>query len=155
MAVKAIPEGYHAVTPYLFLKGAAAAIEYYKKAFGATELSRHPSPDGTIGHAEIKIGDSVIMLADEFPDMKALSPKTIGGTPVLIMVYVDDADTVFKRSLAAGGKELQPMKDAFYGDRSGTLLDPFGHMWTIATHKEDVSPEEMARRMEAEAKKMK
>ena len=155
MAVKAIPEGYHAVTPYLFCKGASAAIEYYKKAFGATELTRHPMPDGNLGHAEIRIGDSVVMLADEFPAMKALSPKTIGGTPVLIMVYVDDVDTVFKRALAAGGTELQPLKDAFYGDRSGTLLDPFGHMWTIATHKEDVPPEEMARRAEAEAKKMK
>jgi PhnB protein len=155
MAVKAIPEGYHAVTPYLFCKGAAAAIEYYKKAFGATEIMRHDAPGGQIGHAEIKIGDSVIMLADEFPDMKALSPQTIGGTPVLLMVYVDDVDTVFKRALAAGAKELQPLEVKFYGDRTGTLLDPFGHMWSVSTHVEDVSPEEMARRAEAEAKKMK
>jgi PhnB protein len=153
--VKAIPEGYHSVTPYLFCKGAAAAIEYYKKAFGATEIMRHPMPDGQLGHAEIKVGDSVIMLADEFPDMKALSPKTIGGTAVLLMIYVDDVDRVFTRALAAGGTELQPLQDKFYGDRTGTLLDPFGHMWTISTHVEDVSPEEMARRAEAEAKSAK
>jgi len=150
--VKATPEGYHSVTPYLFCKGAAAAIEYYKKALGATEIMRHPMPDGQLGHAEIKVGDSVIMLADEFPDMKALSPKTIGGTAVLLMVYVDDVDRVFARALAAGGTELQPLQNKFYGDRTGTLLDPFGHMWTISTHVEDVSPEEMGRRAEAEAK---
>lgn len=154
MAVKPIPEGYHTVTPYLFCKGAAAAIEYYKKAFGATEIARHGGPDGQIGHAEIKIGDSVIMLADEFPEMKALSPTTIGGTPVLIMLYVNDVDAVFHRALGGGGKELHPLKDQFYGDRSGTLIDPFGHMWTIATHKEDVSPEEMKRRADAAMKKM-
>jgi PhnB protein len=153
MAVKPVPEGYHAVTPYLFCKGAAAAIEYYKKAFGATELMRHDAPGGTIGHAEIRIGDSVIMLADEYPDMNALSPPTIGGTPVLILLYVADVDTVFNRSLAAGGMQLHPLEDKFYGDRTGTLLDPFGHMWTIATHKEDVSPEEMTRRAAAAMKK--
>src|SRR5688572_22768566 len=112
--VKAIPEGYHSVTPYLFCKGAAAAIEYYKKAFGAIEIMRHPMPDGQLGHAEIKVGDSVIMLADEFPDMKALSPKTIGGTAVLLMIYVEDVDRVFARALAAGGTELQPLQDKFY-----------------------------------------
>jgi PhnB protein len=154
MAVKPVPEGYHTVTPYLFCKGAAAAIDYYKKAFGATEVMRMGAPGGQIGHAEIKIGDSFIMLADEFPDMKALSPATIGGTPVLIMLYLDDVDTVFKRALAAGGKELHPLEDKFYGDRSGTLLDPFGHMWSISTHKEDVPPEEMQRREEAFRKKM-
>jgi len=155
MAVKPVPEGYHTVTPYLFCKGAAAAIEYYKKAFGATEVMRFGAPDGQIGHAEIKIGDSVIMLADEFPDMKALSPPTIGGTPVLIMLYLDDVDRVFNRALAAGGKQLHPVEDKFYGDRTGTLIDPFGHMWGIATHKEDVSPEEMKRRADAAAKQTK
>ena len=151
--VKTTPEGYSSVTPYLFCKGAGAAIEYYKKAFGATEITRHEMPDGQLGHAEVKIGDSVVMLADEFPDMKALSPLTIGGTAVLIMVYVDDADAVFKRALAAGGKQLQPLEDKFYGDRAGTMLDPFGHMWTIATDVEDVSPEEMGRRAAEAAKK--
>jgi PhnB protein len=155
MAVKAVPEGYHTVTPYLICKGAAAAIDYYKKAFGATELVRHAAPEGQVGHAEVKIGDSVIMLADEFPQMSALSPQTIGGTPVSLLVYVDDVDAVFKRSLAAGGKQVHPLQDKFYGDRTGTLIDPFGHMWTIATHKEDVSPEEMQRRAEAAAKQMK
>jgi len=155
MAVKPVPEGYHTVTPYLFCKGAAAAIEYYKKAFGATEVMRFGAPDGQIGHAEIKIGDSVIMLADESPDMKALSPPTIGGTPVLIMLYLDDVDRVFNRALAAGGKQLHPVEDKFYGDRTGTLIDPFGHMWGIATHKEDVSPEEMKRRADAAAKQTK
>ena len=154
MAVKAIPDGYHTVTPYLFIKGAGAAIEYYKKAFGATEVVRMGGPDGKVGHAEIRIGDSFIMLADEFPDMKALSPQTIGGTPMLILLYVDDVDTVFKRAIDAGGKELQPLEDKFYGDRSGTLLDPFGHMWSVSTHKEDVPPEEMKRREEAYRKKM-
>ena len=152
MAVKPTPEGYCSVTPYLICKGAAAAIDYYKKAFGAMELTRHGGPDGQIGHAEIKIGDSVIMLADEFPDMQAFSPKTIGGTPVSLLVYVADVDAVFKRSLAAGGKQVHPLQDKFYGDRTGTLLDPFGHMWTIATHKEDVSPEEMTRRADAAMK---
>jgi PhnB protein len=155
MPVKAIPEGYHAVTPYLFCKGAAAAIEYYQKAFGATELMRHAGPDGQIGHAEIKIGDSVIMLADEYPVMKALSPQTIGGTAVLLLVYVDDVDAVFARALAAGGKQLHPLEDKFYGDRTGTLIDPFGHMWTVATHREDVSPEEMTLRADAAVKDMK
>jgi PhnB protein len=155
MAVKAVPEGYHTVTPYLVCKGAAAAIDYYKKVFGAKELVRHAAPGGQVGHAEIKIGDSVIMLADEFPEMKALSPQTIGGSPVSLMLYVEDVDAVFKRALAAGGKELHPLKDQFYGDRSGTLTDPFGHIWTIGTHKEDVSPEEMNRRAEASMKQMK
>jgi PhnB protein len=155
MAVKPIPEGYHTVTPYLICKGAAAAIEYYKKAFGATEVMRYGGPDGQIGHAEIKLGDSVIMLADEFPDMKALSPSTIGGTPVSIMLYLADVDAVFERALAAGGKQIHPLEDKFYGDRTGTLVDPFGHMWTIATHKEDVPPEEMKRREEAARKTMK
>jgi PhnB protein len=142
MAVKAIPDGYHSVTPYLIISGATAAIEYYKKAFGATELMRIDAPGGKVGHAEIKIGDSPIMLADEFPEMGYKSPKTLGGSPVSIMIYVEDCDTVFNQAIAAGGKEQRPVKDQFYGDRSGTLEDPFGHVWHVATHKEDVLPEE-------------
>ena len=144
---KPIPEGYHSVTPYLIIKGATEAIDFYKKAFGATELFRMPAPEGKIGHAEIKIGDSPIMLADEFPEMGYKSPQTLGGSPVSLMIYVADVDTLFKQAIAAGGKEQRPVKDQFYGDRSGTLEDPFGHVWHVATHKEDVSPEEMVRRM--------
>ena len=148
MATKSIPDGYHSVTPYLIIKGAANAIDFYKRAFGATELMRMPSPDGTIGHAEIKIGDSAIMLADEHPKMGHLSPQSLGGTGVSLMIYLDKVDDVFKRAVAAGAKELQPVKDQFYGDRSGTLQDPFGHVWTIATHVEDIPPEEMRIRAE-------
>jgi PhnB protein len=144
-----IPEGYHSVTPYLIIDGAADAIAYYTKAFGATELFRIPAPGGKIGHAEIKIGDSPIMLADEFPEMGYKSPKTLGGSPISIMIYVDDVDTVFERAIAAGGAAQRPVKDQFYGDRSGTLEDPFGHVWHVATHKEDVSAEEMERRAKA------
>lgn len=154
MAVKPIPEGYHTATPYLVCKGAAAAIDYYKKAFGATEIMRMEGPPGRIGHAEIQIGDSRIMLADEFPEMKAVSPQTLGGTPVSIMLYVEDVDRVYRQALAAGGSQVHPLKDQFYGDRSGTLTDPFGHMWTIGTHKEDVSPEEMEKRAAEAAKSM-
>jgi len=146
---KPIPEGYHSVTPYLIIKGATEAIDFYKKAFGATELFRMPAPGGKIGHAEIKIGDSPIMLADESPEMGHKSPQTLGGSPISIMIYVADVDTVFKQAIAAGGKEQRPVKDQFYGDRSGTLEDPFGHVWHVATHKEDVSPEEMERRMKS------
>ena len=146
---KPIPEGYHSVTPYLIIKGATEAIDFYKKAFGATELFRMPAPGGKIGHAEIKIGDSPIMLADESPEMGYKSPKSLGGSPISIMIYVVDVDTVFKRAIAAGGKEQRPVKDQFYGDRSGTLEDPFGHVWHVATHKEDVSPEEMERRVKS------
>jgi PhnB protein len=146
MAVKTIPDGYHSVTPYLIITGAAEAIDYYKKAFGATELLRMPAPGGKIGHAEIKIGDSPIMLADEFPEMGYKSPQTLGGSPVSIMIYVADVDTVFDQAVAAGGKVQRPVKDQFYGDRSGTLEDPFGHVWHVTTHKEDVSVEEMERR---------
>ncbi len=146
MAVKPIPEGYHSVTPYLIVKGAAAAIEYYQQAFGAIELLRMPAPEGKIGHAEIKIGDSPIMLADEFAEMGYKSPETLGGSPVSIMIYVADVDTVFKRAITAGAKEQRPVKDQFYGDRMGTLEDPFGHVWHIATHTEDVPAEEMERR---------
>ena len=151
MAVKPIPEGYHSVTPYLIVNGAAAALDFYKKAFGAKELFRFPMPDGRIGHAEIKIGDSHIMLADEPQDelqrqMGYRAPATLGGTAVGIMLYVDDVDAVAKQAVAAGAKEVRPVVDQFYGDRSGTFTDPFGHIWTIGTHTEDVSSEEMQRR---------
>jgi PhnB protein len=148
MAVKPIPEGYHTVTPYLVIKGAAAALEYYKKAFGARETVRMDGPGGTIGHAEMKIGDSNIMLADESPDMGHRGPKSVGGTPVSIVLYVEDVDAVFKRAVDAGGKSVRPVEDQFYGDRMGTLEDPFGHVWSIGTHIEDVAPDEMDRRMQ-------
>lgn len=146
MTVKPIPEGYHAVTPYLFIKGAAQAIEFYAKAFGARELLRYEAPGGKIGHAEVQIGDSRVMLADEYPEMTALSPQTLGGTGGLLMLYVEDVDAVFQRAIQLGARQLQPVQDKFYGDRTGTLLDPFGHMWTIGTHKEDLTPEEMRKR---------
>lgn len=146
--VKPIPEGYHSITPYLIIKGAADAIEFYKKAFGATELFRMEN-EGKVGHAEIKIGDSPIMLSDEHPEMGYVSPKTLGGSPVGIMIYVEDVDTTFNRAIKSGGVETKPLQDQFYGDRSGTLTDPFGHLWTVATHKEDVAPEEMEKRMAA------
>jgi PhnB protein len=148
--VKPIPDGYHSVTPYLIIKGAADAIEFYKKAFGATELFRMDH-EGKVGHAEIRIGDSPIMLADESPEMGYKSPTALGGTPVSIMIYVDDVDTIFKQAIAAGGEQQKPVQDQFYGDRSGTLKDPFGHVWHVATHKEDVSSEEMEKRMAAGA----
>ena len=148
--VKPIPDGYHSVTPYLIIKGAGNAIEFYKKAFGATELFRMDS-EGKVGHAEIKIGDSPIMLSDEHPELGYTSPTTLGGTPVGIMIYVDDVDTIFKQAIAAGGEQQKPVQDQFYGDRSGSLKDPFGHVWHVATHKEDVSPEEMEKRMAASA----
>jgi PhnB protein len=147
---KPIPDGYHSVTPYLIIKGAADAIEFYKKAFGATELFRMDH-QGKVGHAELKIGDSPIMLADESTEMGYKSPTTLGGTPVSIMIYVDDVDTIFKQAIGAGGKEQKAVQDQFYGDRSGTLKDPFGHVWHVATHVEDVSPEEMEKRMAAGA----
>ena len=149
MTVRAVPEGYHSITPYLICIGAARALDFYAKVFGASEIMRHAAPDGKIGHAEIRIGDSVVMLADEAPDVHALAPGTVGGTPVGLMLYVDD---VFQRALAAESKVLQPLEDKFYGDRAGTLLDPFGHMWMLATHKEDVPPEEMERRAQAAMK---
>ena len=147
--VKPIPEGYHTATPYLIVKDAARAIEFYKKAFGATELMRMPEPGGKIGHAEIKIGDSPIMLADEVPGMGFRSPESLGGSPISILLYVEDVDVVFSEALAAGAKVQRPVADQFYGDRTGGVTDPFGHVWYIATHKEDVSPEEMKKRAAA------
>ena len=148
MASKSIPDGYHSVTPYLIVKGAAEAIKFYEHAFGAVEQMRMAAPGGRVGHAEIKIGDSVVMLADEHPEMGHRSPHSLGGAGVSLLVYVDRVDDVFKRALGSGAKELQPLKNQFYGDRSGTLEDPFGHHWTVATHLEDVAPEELRRRAE-------
>lgn len=149
MATKAIPDGYHSATPYLIVTGAAEAIEFYKRAFGAVELFRMANPDGRVGHAEIRIGDSVIMLADEHPDMGYRSPRSLGGSAVSIMLYLEDVDAVFARALAAGARAQRGVADQFYGDRNGILEDPFGHVWTIATHVEDVPPDEIERRMEA------
>ena len=146
MPVKPIPEGYHSVTPYLIVKGGANAIEFYKKAFGATEIMRFEGPGGALGHAEIRIGNSPVMLADEYPDMGFRSPQTLGGAGVSLMVYVEQVDAVFQRAIAAGAKELRAVQNQFYGDRSGTLQDPFGHVWTISTHVEDIAPEELHRR---------
>ncbi|HEX6503787.1 MAG TPA: VOC family protein [Terriglobales bacterium] len=151
MAVNYIPKGYHSATPYLICKGAARAIDFYKHVFGATELMRFPGPGGNIGHAEIKVGDSPIMLADEAPQMGYRSPESFGGSPVSIMLYVQDVDKVVDRAVKAGAKLERPVADQFYGDRNGTIQDPFGHVWTIGTHKEDVSPEEMQRRAAAMA----
>ena len=149
MSVKPIPEGYHSVTPCLIVRGGADAIEFYKKAFGAVELFRFSTPDGKIGHAEIKIGDSPIMLGDEYPEMGYKSPQTIGGSPVSLMIYVEDVDTVFARAVEVGADIRDALQDKFYGDRSGTVIDPFGHVWHLATHKEDVPMAEMERRAKA------
>ena len=149
MPVKPIPDGYHTATPYLIVHDGAAAIDFYKRAFGATALFHMNRPDGKLAHAEIRIGDSPIMLADEVPQMGLKSPRSLGGSPVGIMLYVVDVDARFKQALAAGAKEIRPVVDQFYGDRSGTLEDPFGHHWTISTHKEDLPPEEVERRMKA------
>ena len=149
MAVKPIPDGYHTATPYLIIEGAADAIEFYKQAFGAVELFRMPGPDGKIGHAEIKIGDSPIMLADAYPDMGYNGPKSLGGSPVSLMIYVEEVDTVFNRAVDAGATVKEVVSDKFYGDRMGTLIDPFGHVWHVSTHKEDVSVAEMEKRAAA------
>ena len=144
--VKPIPDGYPRLSPYLCVKGAAQAIEFYTSVLDAKERMRMPAPDGRIGHAELQVGDSVIMLADEFPDMGFLGPNSIGGTPVMLSIYVDRVDDVFARALKAGAKSLRPVADQFYGDRSGQFEDPFGQRWNVATHVEDVSPDEMAKR---------
>ena len=147
MATKPIPEGYHTATPYLIVDNGRKALDFYKQAFNAKELMRFEDPNsGTLGHAEIKIGDSVIMLSDETPDHEWRSPKSFGGSPIGLMLYVEDVDKAFTRAIKAGGTQKKAVSDQFYGDRSGTLVDPFGHVWTIATHKEDLSPEEMHRR---------
>jgi PhnB protein len=147
--VSYIPKDYNSVTPYLVVRGAAQAIDFYKKVFGATEIMRMPGPDGKIGHAEIKIGNSQIMLADENPSMGAgyTSADTIGGSPVSLYVYLPNVDDVVKRATTEGAKLLKPVQDQFYGDRSGFIQDPFGHLWGIATHVEDVSPKDMEERM--------
>ena len=146
MSVKPIPDGYHSVTPYLCVKGAAQAIEFYKKAFLATERMRIAQPDGRVGHAELQVGDSVIMSSDEFPEIGARSPQSLGGSPVGIHLYVEDADAIFSQAVAAGAKIKRPIADQFYGDRLGGVEDPFGHNWWISTHKEDLSPQEIERR---------
>jgi PhnB protein len=149
--IKPIPEGYGSVTPYLIVQGAANAIDYYKKVFGATERMRMPGPDGKIAHAEIQIDGSYIMLADENPEMGARSPKTVGGSPVSLLVYVENVDRTVEKAVAEGAKVKSKVENKFYGDRMGGIEDPFGHQWYVATHVEDVSPEEMQRRMEAMA----
>jgi len=150
--VKPIPDGYHSLTPYLCIKGAAAAIEFYKKAFGAKEVMRMAQPDGRVGHAELQIGDSKVMLSDEFPEMSFRSPQSIGDSPVHLHLYVEDVDSVFKRAVAEGAKEVRPVQDQFYGDRMGTVTDPYGHVWHVSTHTEDLSPEEIGRRAAAQHK---
>ncbi|HSY04667.1 MAG TPA: VOC family protein [Steroidobacteraceae bacterium] len=152
MAVTPVPQGYRTATPYLIVKGAAQAIDFYKRVFGATELLRMADPQGRVGHAEVRIGDSVIMLADEHPAMGYRSPRSLGGSSVSILLYLPEVDAVFERAVQAGGRALRPVMNQFYGDRSGTLEDPFGHLWTVATHIEDVTPEEMQRRAQAAMK---
>jgi PhnB protein len=155
MAVPPIPPGFRTVTPHLVLRGAGKAIDFYKKAFGAEEIMRMPGPDGkSVMHGEIKIGDSIVMLADEFPGTPLSAPEKLGGTTVSLMLYVKDCDAVFNQAVAAGAKVSMPLMDMFWGDRYGQLTDPFGHIWAIATHKEDVLPEEMAKRGAEAMKKM-
>lgn len=145
--VKPIPDGYHSATPYLIIRDAAKALEFYNQVFDAVETHRFSGPDGKIGHAEMKIGNSVIMLSDEHPEMGYASPQSLGGSPVSIMLYVEDCDAMFNRAVRAGATVKDALKDKFYGDRSGSVVDPFGHIWHIATHIEDVSPDEIARRL--------
>jgi uncharacterized glyoxalase superfamily protein PhnB len=150
MATKPIPDGFHTLTSHIIVRNASEAIEYYKKAFGAVELGRAPSPDGKLlMHAALRIGDSILMLNDEFPEMKCVSPLSYGGSAVTLTIYTEDVDGVHHRAVAAGGTETMPVQDMFWGDRYGTLRDPYGHNWAIATRKEDVSHEEATRRMEA------
>jgi len=152
--VKPIPEGYHSVTPYLTIRGAAKALDFYKEAFGATEIMRIDGPDGRLGHAEIRIGNSIVMLSDEYPELGCTGPATLGGSSVALMVYVPDVDRTVAQAVAAGAKLERPVEDKFYGDRMGSLKDPFGHNWHIATHKEDIAPDELARRAEKAMKEM-
>jgi PhnB protein len=144
--VKPVPEGYPQVTPYLCVDGAKDAIDFYSKVLGAKERMHMPAPDGKIGHAELQLGDSLIMLADEFPEMGVRGPKSVGGTPVMISVYVDDVDSVFDAAIEAGATEVRAVENQFYGDRAGQFEDPFGHRWSVATHVEDVPPDEMEKR---------
>ena len=148
MTGKAIPEGYHSVTPYLIVDGAEEAIRFYENALGATEIMRLPMGD-KVAHAEIRIGDSVVMLSDEWPEHGKLGPKARGGATSSLMIYLEDVDAAFDRAIAAGASVERPVEDQFYGDRSGTIADPFGHSWTLSTHVEDVSEQEMQRRMQA------
>lgn len=148
MAIKAIPDGYEGISPYLICKNAEGAIDFYKRAFGATELFRIGEP-GMVGHAELKLGNTIFMLADEFPQMGALSPETVGGTPVTLMFYVDDVDSFTAKAVGEGLEVVRPVADQFYGDRSGHFKDPFGHVWCFATHKEDLSPDEIGERAKA------
>jgi PhnB protein len=149
MPVKPIPDGYHSVTPYLAVKQAADAIEFYKRAFGAKERMRLRAPGGKVGHAELEIGDSVVMIADEYPEMDFRSPDHYGGSAVSLHLYVKDVDAAFRRATEAGAKPLRSVQNQFYGDRTGTISDPFGHVWHLATHREDLSPEEIDKRAQA------
>lgn len=153
MSVQPIPEGYHSVTPYIVVDDAAAALDFYKRAFGAEEVLRMPMGD-RIGHAEIRIGDSFVMLADEFPEYGKLGPKSRGGPTASLMIYLEDVDAAFARALEAGATQERPVEDQFYGDRSGSLVDPFGHSWMLSTHIEDVPEDEMQRRMKEMADSM-
>lgn len=146
MAVAPIPKGYHSLTPYLFVKGAAEAIDFYQKAFGAKEVARMAGPNGKIMHAEVVIGDSHLMLADEMPEMGHKSPTSLGGATSSILLYVENVDKAFPKAIAAGARQVRPLEDQFWGDRMGSLADPFGHVWSLATHKEDVPPAEMQKR---------
>ncbi len=147
MAVKRVPEGYHRVTPHLVVRGGAAAIEFYKKAFGAKELRRMPGPDGKLMHAELQIGDSRVFLNDEFPDMGAISPLGYKGTPVTLHLFVEDADKQFNQAVDAGAQVVMPLADQFWGDRYGIVKDPYGHQWSIGSHMEDLTPQQMRERM--------
>jgi PhnB protein len=147
MAAKPIPDGYPQVTPYLFVDGAQAAIDFYTSVLGATERMRMPGPGGKIAHAELQLGDSLLMVADEFPEMGGRSPRTVGGSPVIVSLYVEDVDAVFERAVGAGATVVRPVETQFYGDRAGQFEDPFGHQWSVATHVEDVPPDEMERRV--------
>jgi PhnB protein len=150
--VKPIPDGYHTITPYLSVNGATAAIEFYKRAFGAREVLKLAQPDGRVGHAELQIGESRIMLADEFPQMDFRSPPSIGGTAVHLHMYVENADAIVNQAVAAGAKLLRPVEDQFYGDRLGTVVDPYGHVWHVSTHTQDLSMDELRKRAAAKHK---
>jgi PhnB protein len=150
MPVKPVPDGYHSVTPYLVVKGAERALAFYARAFGAVETLRMQEPGGRIGHAELRVGDSTVMLADEHPEIGALGPESVGGSPVTLMLYVPDVDATVARAVEAGATLTRPVADQFYGDRNGGIRDPFGHVWFVATHVEDVPPEELERRQAAQ-----